>query len=55
MLNSDQVQTVAGRAQACFAMAIVLLGGGDAGVAHGIPDRNQILAIIQHGRGKGSP
>jgi hypothetical protein len=36
LLSSYQIQTVTSRAQARFAAAIVLLGGGDAGMPHGI-------------------
>lgn len=50
---SGQIETIAGRSQARFPAAVVLLGGGDAGVAHRILNGNQIFPVIQHGRGKG--
>ena len=43
------------KAQARFAAAIVLLGGGDAGMPHRVLYRDEILAIIEHGGGKSSP
>lgn len=52
---SGQIETIAGRSQTCFPAAVVLLGGGDAGVAHCILHGNQIFPVVQHGRGKGSP
>lgn len=51
---SGQVQAIAGFAQAVFTAAIILLGCGDAGVAHCIFNRYEILAVIQHSRGKGT-
>ena len=55
LLSSYQIQTVARRSQARLAAAIVLLGGGDAGMTHRILHRNQVFPIIQHGRGKSTP
>ena len=55
ILNVSQIQAIAGRAQARFAAAIVLLGGGDAGMPHRVLYRDEILAIIEHGGGKSSP
>lgn len=39
---SEQFQSVARRAQASLTVAIVLLGGGDTGVAHRILHGNQV-------------
>ena len=42
ILNVSQIQAIAGRAQARFAAAIVLLGGGDAGMPHRVLYRDEM-------------
>lgn len=54
LLSSYKIQTVARRTQACLPATIVLLGNGNAGMAHRILYDNQVFAVIQHSGRKGS-
>lgn len=55
MPSLAQLQPIPRRAKPLLAAPVILLGGGDTGVAHGVPDRDQILPVVQHRGGKGSP